>query len=187
MKNVIFLRAARRRHEISTLPSSLTPRSRALSLSRYRLRADFCCDIDPSVLCFFSRIYWFLCLDFEAWSLWIFFPSLFGFCFSVKDSLLGVGCFVTGDFGLLQVMASSSSLTAMSSLIVPSAASATAVLPHSSESSIRLAAPVVPSLATLLRLSNNSVIRRRFPVVVMASSRGSQVTKPADNLYQQVE
>jgi len=40
MKNVIFLRAARRRHEISTLPSSLTPRSR--SLSRSRLRADFC-------------------------------------------------------------------------------------------------------------------------------------------------
>jgi hypothetical protein len=50
-----------------------------------------------------------------------------------------------------------------------------------------LAAPVFPSLATLLRLSNKSVIRRRFPVVVMASSRGSQATKPADNLYQQVE
>ncbi|CAK9211500.1 unnamed protein product [Sphagnum troendelagicum] len=82
-------------------------------------------------------------------------------------------------------MASSSSLTAMSSLIVPSAASATALLPHSSESSIRLTAPVFPSLATLLRLSNKSVIRRRFPVVAMTSSRGSQATKPADNLYQQ--
>jgi hypothetical protein len=50
-----------------------------------------------------------------------------------------------------------------------------------------LAAPVFPSLATLLRFSNKSVIRRRFPVVAMTSSRGSQVTKPADNLYQQVE
>ncbi len=166
-------------------------RGRALSLSLScmcgLLFLDFWCDIAASVLCFFSRIYWFLCRDFEARSLWIFFPSLFGFCFSVKDSLLGVGCFVTGDFGLLQVMASCSSLTAMSSLIVSYAASDTTVLPHSSESTIRLAAPVFPSLATLLRLSNKSVIRGRFPVVAMASSRGSQVTKPADNLYQQVE
>ncbi len=166
-------------------------RGRALSLSLSSacglLFLDFSCDIDASVLCFFSRIYWFLCRDSEARSHWIFFPSLFGFCFSVLDSLLGVGCSVTGDFGLLQVMASSSSLTAMSSSIVSSAASATTVLPHSSESSIRLAAPVFPSLATLLRLSNKSVIRKRFPVVAMASSRGSQVTKPADNLYQQVE